>query len=133
MRRLYRLRSRLPEPFRERLRRIRAVFLSLGLSAEGNFPQSAEEISASAGISIVIAALDPPPLERCLASVERFAAGAEVILVDDGSVLPETRAVIQEFVAKNGWKLLRNEHAAGTQPSLRSRVRGWQHGRICAF
>ena len=96
MRRLYRLRSRLPETFRERLRRIRAVFLSLDLSAEGDFPQSAEEISASARISIVIAALDPPPLERCLASVERFAAGAEVILVDDGSVLPETKAVIQD-------------------------------------
>ncbi len=113
MRRLYKLRSSLPEPLREGLRRTRALLLSLGLSSKDDFVQPTEEASASARISIVIPVLDTPPLGRCLASVERFAPRAEVILVDDGSVLPETQAVMQQFVSRNRWKLVRNEHPQG--------------------
>jgi glycosyl transferase family 2 len=69
------------------------------------------EIEESSQISVIVATCDPPAVvRRCLASLERYAAKAEVIFVDDGSPLPETNAVLKDFQLRNGWKLVRHQN-----------------------
>ena len=65
-------------------------------------------------MSIVVPIHDAPLVtKRCLASLERYATGAEVILVDDGSELAATIDVIREFSSRNGWKVISNAQARG--------------------
>lgn len=128
---LYQLRKRLPEPLRELLRRIRAVFLSLGLPHEGEFLQPEVEKKATADMSIIIAVLDPPQLRRCLASVERYAPQAEVILVDDGSVLEQTQDIIRAFISRNGWKLVRHRCSEGHSKACEAGARLASRPYLC--
>jgi GT2 family glycosyltransferase len=46
-------------------------------------------------------------------SLERYATNAEIILVDDGSRLPQTRDIIDAFGIRNSWKIIRNTEAKG--------------------
>ena len=113
MRHLQRFRRFIPNRCKEPLRKIRARLLSIGLSSADRFVQPDAEITASAFISIVIPIRDTPGLQRCLASIARFAPRAQVILVDDGSVDEDVKTLMQSFVARHDWTLLRNSIAQG--------------------
>ncbi len=64
----------------------------------------------TAALSLIIPVHDAPAVvRRCLASVARHRGQAEVILVDDGSELPETRRLLTDFAAGAGAKLIRHE------------------------
>ena len=78
------------------------------------FGQSSEDAQASASLSIVVPVHDAPTVtRRCLVSLEKYAPKAEIILVDDGSRLVETRDTIEDFVSRSGWKLVHHEKALG--------------------
>ena len=78
------------------------------------FEQSREDAAASAQLSIIVAIHDEPGVTlRCLTSLQRYAPQAEIVLVDDGSKLEETIKLIDEFAARNAWKLIRHVKALG--------------------
>ena len=109
------------EPLRSAARLLRAWLLSLDLRFPGPFFLSKEEQAASAALSVVVPVHDAPEVtRRCLASLERFGGEAEVILVDDGSTLERTHRMLDEFCARNNWKLVRHQ-TAGAQPGIGSR------------
>jgi GT2 family glycosyltransferase len=82
--------------------------------------QSPEDIQASATMSIVVAIHDAPEVtRRCLASLEKYAPGSEIILVDDASRLGETLDVIRDFSARNKWKVVRHVKALGHSEACR--------------
>jgi GT2 family glycosyltransferase len=111
---LYSIKISVPAPIRAVYRDLRAWTLSLGLARNRDFVQPEAEIQASREVSIIIAIKDQPEfVERCLASVARYAAESEVILVDDASELPLTISMLDHFAAKYGWTLLRNQRSRG--------------------
>jgi GT2 family glycosyltransferase len=108
------LREALPEPARRVLRKVRAKLLSVGISRGVEFRQPASETDASASMSIIVAINDSPEVvQRCLASLEKFAPRSEVVLVDDGSALRQTVDLIEAFRARNSWKHIRHEVPQG--------------------
>lgn len=110
----YLLRGLLPEPSKRMLRELRARILMRGFKRYKDLEQSAEDSLASASVSIVVPVHDAPSVtRRCLASLERYAPKAEVILIDDGSSLTETRDTIRSFTARRGWTLVRHEKPLG--------------------
>ena len=93
---------------------LEARLVSQNLSRFEPFDVAAEYKLASALMSIIVPIHDAPLITmRCLASLERNAPQAEVILVDDGSGLAETTRVIREFSSRNGWKVVRHEKPGG--------------------
>ena len=103
-----------PAPVRRIYRDFRATVLSLGLSSNGDFVQPDREVQASQDMSIVVPVKDAPiVVDRCFASLERFAPKAEVIVVDDGSLLEETLSTIERFSSRNGWRVIRNSSGIG--------------------
>ncbi len=101
--------SIIPEPLRETCRKVRALLLSIGLAHSGEFAQPEEEIEASSEFSVIVAIHDSPEVTgRCLDSLEKYSGQAEVILVDDGSRLDETRKLITDYQQRNSWKVIRN-------------------------
>jgi hypothetical protein len=104
-------RSELP---RRLFRLVRAKLLSLGLVRRAELDHLENESKASADFSVVVAINDAPEvLLRCLKSLEDYAPMAEVILVDDGSVLKQTLQVSQGFQVRNGWKMIRHDRPQG--------------------
>jgi len=88
--------------------------LSFGLARSGTFDQPEEEKTASGDVSVIIPVLDSPEfLTRCLCSLEVYAPYAEIILVDDGSVMQQTLDILEDFHRRNGWLLIRNEKCLG--------------------
>jgi GT2 family glycosyltransferase len=105
---------KIPEALRKMYRDIRAELLSIGLPRDAEFTQSECEIEASRDMSIVVPVKDAPATtRRCLLSLERFASEAEVIVVDDGSELQATMAVLDEFRIRNRWTFIRHERPTG--------------------
>jgi len=113
---------RLPAPVKailpwaaiDTLRLIRARVLSHRLPRNRVFEQPSDHGLASASMSIIVAIHDAPLVtKRCLASLERYARDAEVILVDDASRIPATVDMIREFGRCNGWKVISNSEAGG--------------------
>lgn len=103
------LRANLPGPLRRVLRRVRVAALSLGLPRHREFEQPQSENDASAAMSIIVAIHDEPEVvARCLSSLERYAKKAEVILVDDGSKLDRTVAIVDDFGRRRGWMVIRH-------------------------
>jgi GT2 family glycosyltransferase len=93
---------------------IRRMLFSRRLPRNGVFEQPSEHRLASGSMSIIVPIHDAPEVtKRCLASLERYAAEAEVILVDDASRLPDTIDIIREFSRRNGWKVTSNAQAVG--------------------
>ena len=87
---------------------------SWGLSRRKSFKPAAEHELASASMSIIVAIHDAPSVtKRCLSSLERYARKSEVILIDDGSKMTETKELIREFSGRNGWTAIRNDEARG--------------------
>jgi O-antigen biosynthesis protein len=119
------LRRLLPPSFRERLRSLLGQLLirvvGRNLSSGKEVKQPLEDAEASASISIIIPVHDSPKVvRRCLASLERFAPKAEVILVDDASKLDETRALLDDSSSRNGWRLIRHPKALGHSEACRA-------------
>ena len=113
-------RSFLPQSARETARRARAKLLSRGLSRKTIFAQPKAEAEASEMFAVIVAICDAPEmLYRCLASVEKYGPRCEVILVDDGSKLPETLAIISDFAKRNGWIAIRSDCSTGHSDSCR--------------
>src|SRR5262249_16456148 len=78
------------------------------------FEQPLDHRWASQSMSIIVPIHDAPQVtNRCLASLERYARDAEVILVDDASKAPATIDIVREFSSRNGWKVIWNGTAGG--------------------
>lgn len=91
-----------------------APYAARHLPRDREFTQSPEDALASAPLSIIVPIHDAPQVtKRCLASLQKFAPKAEIILVDDGSKLRETETLLGEFSDRYGWKLLRHAKALG--------------------
>jgi GT2 family glycosyltransferase len=122
----------LPEPVRQVLRRARAAVLSLGLPKPKDFVQPEGEAKASSQVSVVVAICDSPRVvRRCLASLEKYAAQAEVILVDDGSKLPETIGMLRGFRDRNQWRFIRHERSCGHSRSCEAGARQATRPILC--
>lgn len=108
------LRKYIPESIKKRYRVIRAKLLSIGLTRSGMFDQPEDEVEASRDISVIVAIHDSPEVtRRCLESIEKYGANAEIILVDDGSQLQETTDLIQNYEQRNGWIVVRHKEPMG--------------------
>ena len=118
------LKRTLPRPFINGLRELKGRILTLKYPRHIEFEQSPEDGQASASMSIVVPIHDAPTVTcRCLASVEKYAPEAEVILVDDASRLTETLEVIRHFSSRNGWKVIRHEKSLGHSEACRAGAR----------
>lgn len=121
---LVQLRKRLPEPLKMTLRRMRSTVLSLGLTKRKDFVQPEEEARAGSEISVIVAISDAPAVVlRCLVSLEAYASKVEVILVDDGSTFPETKALLRDIQMRNSWKFIRHESPKGHSRSCEAGAR----------
>jgi len=118
------LRMILPENARSFLRDIRTALLSVGLPVKRDFPQPLCEIEASHDMSVVVPICDAPAVVwGCLASLDKYAPRAEVILVDDHSELDQTRNLIAEFSERNHWKTIRLDSRVGHSRSCEAGAR----------
>jgi GT2 family glycosyltransferase len=108
------VKSLLPAAALRGIRSVKARILSRGLKTDCEFIQSAEDASASATMSVVVPIHDSPVVtKRCLASLCLFAPQAEIILIDDGSQLAETKELIRSYATANHWTTITNEQAKG--------------------
>jgi GT2 family glycosyltransferase len=108
------LKQKIPAPLRKIYRDIRAELLSIGLPRAAEFTQPEHEREATRVMSIVVPVKDAPAMtRRCLLSLERFAPEAEIIIIDDGSELQETIAILDDFLARNQWAFIRHERSTG--------------------
>jgi len=113
-----------PESLREQYRILRTKLLSVGLRRRGTFDQPIDEVEASLDVSIVVPVHDSPKVtERCLNSIEKYGARAEVILVDDQSRLQATIEVIEEFERRNHWAVVRHSESKGHSRSCEAGAR----------
>lgn len=93
---------------------MRAKLLSIGLPRYTDFAQPQEEILASNDISVIIAIHDSPEVtQRCLESIEKYGAKAQIILVDDASQLQETIDLIRDYQQRNNWAMVKQTNAVG--------------------
>lgn len=130
--RLIMLRKYIPESIKKPYRRIRAELLSIGLSRSGTFEQPEDEVRASKDISVIVAIHDSPKVtRRCLKSLEKYGANAEIILVDDGSQLQETIHLIRDYQQRNGWTLIRHDDPLGHSRSCEDGSRVATRSYLC--
>ena len=126
------IRKYIPESIRKRYRLIRAKLLSIGLTRCGTFDQPEDEAEASKDISVIVAIHDSPEVtRRCLESIEKYGANAEVILVDDGSQLQETTDLIQNYEHRNSWIVIRHNEALGHSRSCEAGSRFATRPYLC--
>ncbi len=108
------IRKHIPESIKKRYRLIRAKLLSIGLTHCGTFEQPEGEAEASKDISVIVAIHDSPEVtRRCLESIEKYSANAEIILVDDASQLQETIDLIQDYEQRNSWIVIKHSKVLG--------------------
>lgn len=101
-------------PVRNVVRKFKVRILMCGFRKQREIVQSIEDASASESMSIVVPVHDAPAVtRRCLASLEKYAPKAEIVLVDDGSSLVETKDIIRDFIGRNRWKLVQHEKPFG--------------------
>jgi GT2 family glycosyltransferase len=104
----------LPRPVRKVLRMVKIRILMHDFRKCAEFDQSVEDALASACLSIIVPVCDAPVVtRRCMASLEKYAPKAEIIIVDDGSSLAETKDLLRDFIGRNRWKLIRHETPFG--------------------
>ncbi|MFZ2147852.1 MAG: glycosyltransferase [Sedimentisphaerales bacterium] len=126
------IRKYIPEPVKELYRGIRHRLLSIGLTRSGTFDQPEDEVKASKDMSVIVAIHDSPQVtQRCLESIERYAANAEVILVDDGSRLQETTDIIRDYQRRNGWTLIKHDKPLGHSRSCEDGGRIASRSYLC--
>jgi GT2 family glycosyltransferase len=112
------LRRVLPLGLKNGLRKLRVriltPYLTRHLPRNQEFAQSLEDAQATETLSIVVPVHDAPGVtRRCLASLEKYAPKAEIILVDDGSKLEVTRKLLADVSKRNGWRLIRHAEPLG--------------------
>jgi len=96
------------------LRHLKIWVVTRDFRKHREFEQSTEDAFASACLSIIVPVHDAPAVtRRCLASLEKYAPHAEIVLVDDGSSLADTGDILRDFIDRNGWKLIRHEKPMG--------------------
>ncbi len=106
--------------------------ISLGLPRSGRFIQPREESEACRRISFVVAVHNAPEVtRRCLSSLARYAATAEIILVDDGSTDPGTIRLLQEQSANHGWSLVMHPSPLGHSRACESGARLASREFVC--
>lgn len=126
------IRKYIPESIKEVYWRMRAKLLSIGLTRSGTFDQPRKEVEASSEISVIVAIHDSPQvIRRCLESIEKYGANAEIILVDDGSRLQETTDLIQDYEHRNGWIVIRHNEPMGHSRSCEDGSRGATKPYLC--
>jgi GT2 family glycosyltransferase len=104
----------LPQPVRNVLRELKLRILTHDFRRPRTFKQSKEDAMASECLSIIVPVHDAPAVtRRCLASLEKYAPKAEIIIVDDGSSLAENEDMLRDFIGRNQWKLIRHETPCG--------------------
>jgi GT2 family glycosyltransferase len=121
------LRWAVPQPLIGGLRELKARALTRGtvwdFPRHIEFEQSPEDALASKSMSIIVPIHDAPAItHRCLASLERYARQSEIVLVNDGSRLPETLEVISQFRNRNGWKVVHHDTPLGHSSACRAGV-----------
>lgn len=122
----------IPESIKKRYRLIRARLLSIGLTRSGTFDQPEDEVEASKDVSVIVPILDSPEfLIRCLRSLEMYAPHAEVILVDDGSIMQETLNILEDFRHRKNWLLIRHDKSVGHSRSCEAGARFATRPYIC--
>lgn len=108
------LKGKLPRIVAVGLRELKEWVLSREFPRNAEFSWAQEDAEASESISVVVPIHNAPAVtRRCLASLERFAQGAEIIVVDDASHDAETLAAILHYSSGNGWKVVRHEKPLG--------------------
>lgn len=126
------IRKYIPEWIKEPYRYVRAMMLSIGISRSLTFEQPEDEIEASKDISVIVAIHDSPQLtQRCLNSIEKYGAHAEIILVDDGSRMQETVDLIQNYQQQNNWLVVRSKAPKGHSHSCESGSRVATRPYLC--
>ena len=109
--------------FKSIFRYLRARVLSVGISRNCTLTLNDDELQASRMVSVIVAVHDGYEVtRRCLKCLELFGGHAEVIVVDDGSKLPQVRKMLDETCARNSWRLLRHESARGHSRACESGV-----------
>lgn len=108
----------LPTGIKDMLRELRVRILSpylvRDLPRHNQFEQTPEDAMASESISIVVPVHDAPEVTwRCLVSLQRYAARAEVIVVDDASKLEATKKLLEDFAGRNHWRMIRHVATMG--------------------
>jgi GT2 family glycosyltransferase len=115
------VRRLVPNSARSALRALRVRILMRDFRRYEEVEQSPEDAQASEFISIIVPIHDAPAVtRRCLASLERYAPKAEVVLVDDGSRLVQTADISQSS----------NLQALAVASHLRQH---WNDNQICEF
>jgi GT2 family glycosyltransferase len=108
------IQNHVPEWIKPIYRRARSCVLTLNLRALSSIAQPEEELLASSHISVIVPIHDAADVtQRCLQSLEVYGGNAEIVLMDDGSQLQETKDLIQQYGRRNGWGVLRHEVALG--------------------
>lgn len=126
------VRKYIPEPIKKLYRLIRAKLLSIGLTRCGVFNQPEDEVEASKYISVIVAIHDSPELtRRCLESIEKYSANAEIIMVDDASQLQETVDLIRDYEQRNSWIVVRHNEALGHSRSCEAGSRFATRPYLC--
>ena len=96
-----------------KLSRIAARISSIR-STQNFFANSEDEVRASEQFSIVVPVHDSPEVtERCFRSLSRYGAKSQIVVVDDGSALDQTKSLIDDWCQKNSWLTVRNEQPVG--------------------
>lgn len=117
---LWLIKRLLPQRVLTGLLNFKRAVLTRKFSSNTEVAQSPSDRHASASISIVVPIHDAPGItQRCLTSLEKYAAESEIILVDDASKLAETLEVIRRFASRNEWKLIRHEKSLGHSGACR--------------
>jgi GT2 family glycosyltransferase len=108
------IRKLIPESAKNWYRGARLKVLSMNLRRHGVFELPAGERKASRSISVVVAVHDSPDVvRRCLRCLALFGGDAEVIIVDDGSRLQQTKQMLDAACSEHGWKLIRHSPGKG--------------------
>jgi GT2 family glycosyltransferase len=111
---------------------VRRRLFSRGLPRNVVFEQPDDQRRASASISIIVPIHNAPVVtQRCLASLELYAPESEVILLDDGSKDPVTIRSIEEFSARNGWRVITNQKALGHSAACEAGTRLASRPYLC--
>ncbi len=126
------LKQHLPEPLRRTYRDLRAALLTLTLPAVRTFSQPEEEREASRQMSIIVPVKDSAGVvQRCFRSLERFAPYAEVIVVDDGSQLPETQRLFEDYCGRNHWTVIHHRQSQGHSRACEAGVQRSTRPYLC--
>jgi GT2 family glycosyltransferase len=126
------LRTFLPEKAKAWYRTVRGALLSLDLRSCGAVALLEEERRVSGSISVVVAVHDAPAVTaRCFRSLEAFQGNAEVVIVDDGSRLDQTKELLPGTCQRLGWKLITNETAVGHSRASEAGVAASSRPYVC--